>query len=144
MLKKPVIIFALAGLIACMEPGGNIAFGTNNGPYANDGECDDPRFTGGGMASSLNDDNIKTDASDCRNLVAASKIRLQRTAAQWDPQQCSAVDFGNNASEWSNDGECDDARFTGPGTDDIMLSSDIKRDANDCRALCQTGEVWVK
>ena len=144
MFKKPLVIAALAGLVACMEPGGNIAFGNNNGPHINDGECDDPRFTGGGMASSLNNDNIKADAADCQNLIAAGKIRLQRTAAQWDRAQCSAVNFGNNSSEWANDGECDDARFTGPGTDDIMLSSDTGRDANDCRALCQTGEVWVK
>lgn len=144
MQRKTLVIFALIGLAACVQAGANISFGTDAGPYANDGECDDPRFTGGAMAASLNVDNIKNDATDCRELFAASRIRVQRTAAQFTPQQCASVNFGNNSASYANDGECDDPRFTGPGVDEIMLSSDLGTDANDCRALCQAGEVWLK
>ena len=46
----------------------------------------------------------------------------------------SAVDFGDDASKFSKDGECDDKRFSGPGmTDTPLLESDIRHDATDCR-----------
>ncbi len=47
----------------------------------------------------------------------------------------SAIDFGDDTSQWANDGECDDLRFTGPGMAAAgSLSADnIRRDASDCR-----------
>lgn len=144
MQVKFIGIFAFTGLMACMAPGANIAFGTDAGEYVNDGECDDPRFAGGAMADTLDTDNIKKDASDCEKLFAASRIRLARTIADADPAQCKAIDFGDDASKWAKDGECDDARFTGSGVDSILLRSDAKHDATDCRALCATGEIWLK
>jgi len=128
----------LLTLAACMS------FGDDSGPYANDGECDDPRFVGGGLASSVSNESIGADATDCVKLQQAGRIRWERTRDQWDIAQCDAVDFGNNSASYANDGECDDPRFTGPGVDSIMLESDLGTDANDCRALCKNGSVWLK
>ncbi|MFP6828084.1 MAG: hypothetical protein VCC36_03415 [Gammaproteobacteria bacterium] len=44
-------------------------FGTDSGAWTHDGECDNPRFEGKGMASVLLDDDLYQDASDCRNLM---------------------------------------------------------------------------
>lgn len=54
------------------------------------------------------------------------------------------IDFGNDASFWSEDGECDDPRFEGPG----MASGNLRernrlRDATDCENLHRRGEVWL-
>lgn len=134
-LGSLVLLLALA---ACLN------FGDDTSQFANDNECDDPRFVGGGMASSLDNDAIGADASDCMKLQQAGRIRWQRTIDQWDVAQCAAIDYGNNSASYANDGECDDPRFAGPGVDDVMLASDLGTDANDCRALCQNGSVWLK
>ncbi len=53
------------------------------------------------------------------------------------PVQAAApgIDFGDDASKFSRDGECDDKRFSGDGmTDTPLLESDVGHDATDCRA----------
>lgn len=56
---------------------GTIDFGDDNGSYANDGECDDLRFIGSGMtATSLIEDDIMHDATDCRTGYEAGKLKL--------------------------------------------------------------------
>ena len=45
-----------------------IDFGDDLSTWANDQECDDPRFTGEGMASTLVESDRLHDASDCRSL----------------------------------------------------------------------------
>ncbi len=47
----------------------------------------------------------------------------------------AGTDFGDDASQFARDGECDDKRFAGPGmTDTPLLDSDVRHDATDCRA----------
>ena len=42
-------------------------FGDDSGNYTNDDECDDPRFIGAGMtATTLIEDDVRADATDCR------------------------------------------------------------------------------
>lgn len=145
MFAKPLRAMSLLlVLTACMTGGAMINYGNDSSDYANDGECDDPRFTGGGMSKSLRTDNVEADATDCRKLHEAGAIRPARTRAQWTVDQCAKLDFGSNSSQWARDGECDDPRFTGPGADDIMLPVDKGHDAQDCRAACLAGEVWPK
>ena len=44
------------------------------------------------------------------------------------------IDFGDDASMFANDGECDDKRFIGEGmTSTTLLDSDVGHDATDCR-----------
>ncbi len=114
-----------------------IDFGNNASKWANDGECDDPRFTGDGSAVELLDEDIKRDASDCLTLYKSGEISLKPKPADI----AGNIDFGDNSSEWANDGECDDPRFAGKGADDILLDEDLGKDANDCRKLFLSGEV---
>ena len=55
---------------------GHVYFGDDSSEYAHDGECDDIRFTGDGVAGILVDDERGRDASDCRRLYEAGRIRL--------------------------------------------------------------------
>ena len=54
-----------------------------------------------------------------------------------------AIDFGDDSSEWANDGECDDPRFEGPGAYSSPLDEDRFRDASDCLALFDSGQVGL-
>lgn len=56
-----------------------------------------------------------------------------------------AFSFGDDASRFSKDGECDDKRFTGPGmTNTPLLDSDIQHDATDCRAAYSQGRLSLR
>lgn len=119
-------------------------FGNDSSPYANDGECDDPRFIGWGVATSTSHETVGKDASDCARLFNLRQIRLNRTQAESSIEQCQSIDFGDNSSEWSNDGECDDPRFWGGAMHTILNFGDLGRDAKDCRALCNSGAIWLR
>ncbi len=112
-----------------------ISFGDDSGEWANDEECDDPRFAGKAMADPLTDGNIERDASDCRAAFELGKIYLIADGP---------VDFGDNSSEWSDDNECDDPRFAGPGSSGSPLEENLMRDANDCRTLYRTSQIYLK
>lgn len=53
-----------------------IDFGTDAGDWANDNECDDPRFIGEGMASQLLKEDIRADATDCLAAYRAGRVEL--------------------------------------------------------------------
>ena len=156
------ITLSVAGLLAALFGGANgydarvdgspvelasgetVNFGDDSGEFPNDGECDDPRFVGDGMATSTDTANIGRDASDCLHHFEIGNVRLARTKAESSVAECAAIDYGNDASEWARDGECDDPRFTGPGSHSIANIDDLRTDATDCRALCESGAVWLK
>ena len=52
-------------------------FGDDSSAWANDGVCDDTRFIGyrGAGAWAANGDHVGKDATDCRNLLNAGRIR---------------------------------------------------------------------
>lgn len=55
-----------------------IIWGEDRGKIAKDGECDDKRFQGPGMAADpLSDADIKGDASDCRAAFQQGRITLR-------------------------------------------------------------------
>ena len=54
-----------------------IDFGDDSGEYANDNECDDIRFEGSGMASSVGTESIGKDASDCSSFCDAGVIAVR-------------------------------------------------------------------
>jgi len=54
----------------------DIGFGDDSSEWARDGECDDPRFTGAGMARVLLDQDLGRDATDCRTLLEVGRIEL--------------------------------------------------------------------
>ncbi|WP_029041293.1 hypothetical protein [Cucumibacter marinus] len=141
------------------EPGNagepDIDFGDDASLFSNDGECDDGRFEGPGMTTTrLLDSDIGHDATDCRTAFNAGELTLrpdgpaQKTEGSAGPTTSSGPDdiaigdFGDDASIFSNDGECDDMRFVGPGmTDTPLLDSDVGHDATDCRTAFEKGDL---
>ncbi|HEY5622480.1 MAG TPA: hypothetical protein VIV14_01885 [Gammaproteobacteria bacterium] len=108
-----------------------IDYGDDSSTWAFDGECDDPRFEGDGMASVLLDDDAYADATDCARLVGQGRIHLRT----------DAFDFGDDSSTWAHDGECDDPRFEGEGMASYLIDSDRFHDATDCRNLFDQGRI---
>ena len=125
------------------------SFGDDSGAYPNDGECDDGRFTGQGMGA---ESEVRRDASDCRRLLNAGRIRwrtdadapvataarVERPRPQAQPTAEAAGSFGDDSGSYPNDGECDDGRFTGQG---MGAESEVRRDASDCRRLLNAGRI---
>ncbi|WEK04322.1 MAG: hypothetical protein P0Y65_19425 [Candidatus Devosia phytovorans] len=128
---------------------GDIDFGDDSGQWANDGECDDPRFTGTGSASELVDDDILKDATDCQAAYDAGTVTFEgedastTTATTTTPRTVDDIAFGDDSGEWANDGECDDPRFTGTGAASEQLTEDVMKDATDCQAAFEAGTVTL-
>ncbi len=89
-------------------------FGDDAGEYAQDGECDDPRF-GGELET-----HRGHDATDCRNAAGGGG---------------DSNGLGDDAGEYARDGECDDPRFGG------TLNSHRGHDATDCGNASGGGPV---
>ena len=71
----PDVLLAMMQTPASLSP--SIDFGDDSGTWSRDGECDDPRFRGDGMAAPpLSDDDIRRDATDCRELFESGRITL--------------------------------------------------------------------
>ena len=61
------------------------------------------------------------------------------------PIAAQTIDFGDDASQFARDGECDDSRFEGSGmTDTLLLESDIGHDATDCRVAFEQDRLRLK
>lgn len=118
-----------------------VDFGDDAGEFARDGECDDLRFTGDGMtATPLLPDDIFRDASDCKAAFQSGKVDLNPLFIRLSG--AAEIDWGDDASEFARDGECDDLRFEGPGlTETPLLAGDIGHDASDCRAAFGRGQI---
>jgi hypothetical protein len=117
-----------------------IDMGTNTSTYANDGECDDPRFAGNAMAEGLLVVNIGKDAADCQSAFDAGTITLDPLFAT--PANDAAIIYGDDTGNYTNDGECDDVRFTGDYVETMFyIVDDIGHDANDCRVAVTAGEA---
>ena len=116
-----------------------VDFGDNSSEWANDGECDDERFTGPGMTGTpLLDSDVRHDASDCRAAFRAGRLTLKTT-------RTSKIIWGDDNGDWANDGECDDMRFTGSGmTSTPLLEDDVKHDATDCRMAYEAGNLELR
>lgn len=112
-------------------------FGDDESQFANDDECDDPRFAGPGMTGTrLIDEDLAHDATDCAAAWDKGDIRL---IGDWGDDE---LDFGDDDGEWANDGECDDPRFTGPGmTVTTLRQDDILHDATDCRTAFEADKI---
>ncbi len=55
------------------------------------------------------------------------------------------IDFGDDASRWARDNECDDPRFEGPGmTTTPLLPEDTGHDASDCAAAYRAGNLRLR
>ncbi|MHA6300156.1 hypothetical protein [Devosia sp. CAU 1758] len=118
----------------------DIDFGDDTSSWANDGECDDPRFAGASMAIELEDVDIARDATDCRTAYEAGSITL---IGDNDPTTTADIDFGDDTSEWAKDQECDDPRFAGSAMASELDNVNIMRDASDCRQAYEDGTITL-
>lgn len=119
-----------------------IDYGDDEGEWANDGECDDPRFSGPGVSSSPRRTDRMHDAADCRAAVADGTASLKP-----DPAQLLAaanITFGDDSSPSARNGECSDPRFRGAGMADEAPAADSARDATDCRVAFQQERIRIK
>src|SRR4051812_27590006 len=121
----------------------SVDFGDDASQFAKDGECDDMRFSGPGMTdTTLIDSDIRHDATDCRSAYNQGRLTYQgghrqetSTGSGYATSGVNHIIWGDDASKYSKDGECDDKRFQGAGmTNTPLLDSDVKHDATDCRA----------
>ncbi|WP_018632671.1 hypothetical protein [Neomegalonema perideroedes] len=125
-------------------PASDVDFGDDSGQWAKDGECDDPRFRGPGMtATTLLDADIRADATDCRAAYEAGELTLRDPPAEAVVYQ--GITFGDDSSQWAEDGECDDRRFEGVGMSNPPLMAENERaDAADCLAAFKAGSVRLR
>jgi len=132
-----------AGFVLFASPALAIDFGDDTSRWAKDGECDDPRFSGPGMTDTpLLAEDILHDATDCKQAFDAGRIVYGKEESKPQNQR---VDFGDDNGRWSNDGECDDPRFEGPGmTSTPLLADDIRHDATDCRQAYEAGRLQLR
>ena len=142
-MRLPEYLIALALALACQDLSAqtdraSVEFGDDASTWANDQECDDPRFFGAGMAANLLESDILHDASDCRALFLAASIRLK---ADNNPSPTNGVDFGDNIGDLAFDAECGDPRFAGRGMSQVLADIDMFHDAQDCRALFEQGAI---
>ena len=127
----------------------DVNFGDDASRFAKDGECDDMRFDGPGMTDTLLiDSDILHDATDCRAAYNQGRLHYMGGHRHGTPPSTTGSDhiqWGDDASKYSKDGECDDKRFTGPGmTTTPLLDSDIQHDATDCRAAFNQGRLTLR
>lgn len=121
-----------------------VNFGNDSGDYANDGECDDNRFIGKGMAAPpLSREHVRRDATDCRAAYVAGSIKLRDVVTE-DVVRGN-INFGRDTGDYANDGECDDKRFVGEGmTSTPLLEADIRADATDCVLAYDAGRIRLR
>ena len=141
---KPHLMTIALMLLPLAGHAQDIHFGDDSGSYANDDECDDRRFRGPGMSSELGWEDTTRDANDCKALYDAGRIALWLMPEAIAATDCKVVDFGSNASEYADDGACDDPRFEGMGMAEFVSTDDLRADANDCRRLCDFGMIGLR
>jgi hypothetical protein len=142
--KRTLMMGILCVFTATTIAAETIDFGDNSGEYSKDGECDDRRFTGLGMSSSLDFKSIGRDSSDCRAAFEDGSIKLWNKDAALAATQCPKINFGNDGSEYAHDGACDDPRFEGFGMAEVVNRGDKRSDASDCRRLCEFGLIGIR
>ncbi|MCP8882769.1 hypothetical protein NIM87_04605 [Devosia sp. XJ19-1] len=137
-----------ASLKSASDLGGVFDYGGDTSEWANDGQCDDWRFTGAGMAKKLSSVDVMGDASDCQALESTGEISIKPVYLPEHilgaPYDASGVYFGDNSSSYANDNICDDPRFEGPGSATTLLDSDLEKDAVDCQALYEQGKITLR
>jgi len=75
----------------------------------------------------------------------AQNQKLALAGGQTGAAGAAAPDFGDDASQFSKDGECDDMRFQGPGmTNTPLLDQDVRHDASDCRSAFEQNRLTFR
>ncbi len=157
MNRKTTHLIASLALLMAAAPMPAMAdtpnFGDDTGRFSKDGECDDMRFDGPGMTDTLLiDSDIFHDATDCRAAFNQNRLHYLGGHRNGTPaptpaarRDSSHIQWGDDTSKYSKDGECDDKRFSGAGmTTTPLLDSDIRHDATDCRSAFELGRLELR
>ena len=172
-MRISTYVFAALAISATPAFAQNVEFGTDTSQWSNDGECDDPRFAGPGMATTtLLEADVMGDSTDCRAAFDAGTITLLGGTTVPDPTKpvpttpdpttpdpttpdtpttpdapvsTATINFGDDSGDWPKDGECDDRRFYGGAMASNLGWEFVGRDATDCKAALGAGTValWV-
>jgi hypothetical protein len=141
-IRATVICAAFLGATASLAQ--DIEFGDDSSEFARDGECDDRRFRGSTMAGALSVIGIGRDATDCQRGYEAGTLDIWDPAAAQAATDCTAIAFGDDTSDFANDGQCDDIRFEGIGAAALLIPLNTFRDASDCAWMCRFGMVALR
>ena len=111
-----------------------IDFGDDTGDWAQDGECDDPRFQGPGMGLTDSESQRGRDATDCRTLYMEGRIRLSETEPETARE--AVADQGSG---------CTRRRLIGLGElDHISTPATIQFTDSAMIVIRRTGAEWVR
>jgi len=116
-----------------------IDYGDNTSVWANDGECDDPRFTGPNVATSPSRSNASHDENDCRASVNSGTATFTGELDLLFSGTYDGVDFGDNEGGFPADDECDDPRFSGSNVAIGANRANTGHDAHDCKISYEAG-----
>tara|TARA_R110002074_G_scaffold1925_14_gene11651 strand:+ start:889 stop:2226 length:1338 start_codon:yes stop_codon:yes gene_type:complete len=118
----PLLAAIMLALLAAFGTAAPAQAQANTCQWANDNECDEPRYNGTGACQN------GTDANDCRAEASAWQRLLDAVPSPIRGQ------LGTDSCRWANDNECDDPNFGGTG------ACQPGTDATDCRALAIGGD----
>ncbi|MEZ5751376.1 MAG: trypsin-like serine protease, partial [Paracoccaceae bacterium] len=119
-LIRTVLVGAFVAL-SVVAPGTVLAQ-QNTCRWANDNECDEPRYNGTGACEN------GTDANDCRAEASAWQRLMDAVPSALRTR------LGSDTCRWAHDLECDDRAFGGTG------ACEGGTDASDCRAMAIGGD----
>lgn len=122
-----------------------VVFGDDEGEFAGDGVCDDPRFQGPGMNPEVKALRGREghDAGDCEAAFLAGHIEPAIRDGLYGLAIASVydgIDFGDNRSARAKDGACDDARFAGAAMGAPSMDN-VEHDAADCARAYLAGVI---
>jgi len=117
----------------------DVNYGDDASVWANDGECDDPRFSGPNAVADSSRDNLGHDATDCRTSVEAGTATYSGELQPLFSGEYDGVNFGDNEGGFPADDECDDPRFSGTNVAIGANRVNAGHDAHDCRASYEAG-----
>lgn len=86
--------------------------------------------------------NLKLNLTTAVSITSQIRDENEPKAATTEPSTAQ-IDWGNNSGDYANDDACDDARFHEDGDDWGYQRTHVLRDADDCRALYEQGEITL-
>lgn len=78
-----------------------------------------------------------------RTVIHILTVLAMVSAGAVSAKGATELDFGDDSGTYASDGECDDARFVGPGVSEYALVENIGKDATDCAEKFAAGDAKV-
>ncbi len=88
----PAVALSMSALYAIAQTA--IDFGDDSSFWANDGECDDPRFAGPGASSYMDENDLYRDATDCQILYDQGLVEFVNSQPLQVNVQASRIERG--------------------------------------------------